>query len=89
LLDEPTAALGVEQQARVGQLIKEVAAKGIAVLLISHNLPQVYDVCDRVVVLFRGETVANLTTSEIEIDEIVGWITGSALAVKRVQEGHR
>ncbi len=89
MLDEPTAALGVEQQARVGQLIKEVAAKGIAVLLISHNLPQVYDVCDRVVVLFRGETVANLTTSEIEIDEIVGWITGSALAVKRVQEGHR
>jgi len=89
LLDEPTAALGVEQQARVGQLIKQVAAKGIAVLLISHNLPQVYDVCDRVVVLFRGETVANLTTSETEIDEIVGWITGSALAVKRVQEGHR
>jgi len=59
------------------------------VLLISHNLPQVYDVCDRVVVLFRGETVANLTTSETEVDEIVGWITGSALAVKRLQEGHR
>lgn len=89
LLDEPTAALGVEQQARVGELIKQVAAKGIAVLLISHNLPQVYEVCDRVVVLFRGETVANLTTSEIEIDEIVGWITGSAMAARNLHGGSR
>lgn len=84
LLDEPTAALGVEQQQRVGELIKRVASQGLAVLLISHNLPQVYDVCDRVVVLFRGETVANLTTSEIDIDDIVGWITGSALAARKL-----
>ena len=87
LLDEPTAALGVEQQQRVGELIKRVAANGIAVLLISHNLPQVYEICDRVVVLFHGETVANLRTSEIDIDDIVGWITGSALAARRLHEG--
>ena len=86
LLDEPTAALGVEQQQRVGELIKRVAANGIAVLLISHNLPQVYEICDRVVVLFHGETVANLVTSEIDIDDIVGWITGSALAARRLHE---
>ena len=86
LLDEPTAALGVEQQQRVGELIKRVAANGIAVLLISHNLPQVYEICDRVVVLFHGETVANLRTSEIDIDDIVGWITGSALAARRLHE---
>jgi ABC-type sugar transport system ATPase subunit len=92
LLDEPTAALGVEQQHRVAELIRTVAASGIAVLLISHNLPQVYEVCDRVVVLFRGETVANLKTSEIEIDDIVGWITGSALAARtatRYTEEHQ
>ena len=76
LLDEPTAALGVEQQHRVGELIKQVAADNIAVLLISHNIPQVYEICGRVVVLFRGETVANLKTSEIEIDDVVGWIHG-------------
>jgi len=86
LMDEPTAALGVEQQQRVGELIKRVASNGIAVLLISHNLPQVYDICDRVVVLFRGETVADLTTSEIDIDDIVGWITGSALAARKLHE---
>ena len=89
LLDEPTAALGVEQQHRVGELIKQVAANDIAVLLISHNIPQVYEICDRVVVLFRGETVANLKTSEIEIDDIVGWITGSALAARKLHGGEK
>jgi simple sugar transport system ATP-binding protein len=86
LMDEPTAALGVEQQARVGELVKRVASNGIAVLLISHNLPQVYEICDRVVVLFRGETVANLTTNDVDIDDIVGWITGSALAARKLHE---
>ncbi len=89
LLDEPTAALGVEQQHKVGELVKRVASNGIAVLLISHNIPQVYDICDRVVVLFQGSTVANLKTSEIEIDDIVGWITGSALAARKLQGGHK
>ena len=42
-------------------------------LLISHNLPQVYDVCDRVVVLFRGETVANLTSTEAIVISIAGF----------------
>jgi ABC-type sugar transport system ATPase subunit len=87
LLDEPTAALGVEQQAKVGELVKRVAANGISVLLISHNLPQVYEICDRVVVLFQGETVADLKPREIEIDEIVSWITGSALAGRKVTGG--
>ncbi|HTU87246.1 MAG TPA: ATP-binding cassette domain-containing protein [Solirubrobacteraceae bacterium] len=84
LMDEPTAALGVEQQARVAELIQTVASQGIAVLLISHNLPQVYEICHRVVVLFRGEVVANLRPSEVDIDDIVGWITGSAVAARRL-----
>jgi ABC-type sugar transport system ATPase subunit len=84
LMDEPTAALGVEQQARVAELIKTVASHQLAVLLISHNLPQVYEICHRVLVLFRGEIVANLRPSEVDIDDIVGWITGSAVAARRL-----
>ena len=80
LLDEPTAALGVEQQAQVGRLIREVAGRGIAVMLISHNLPQVLEVCDRIVVLWRGGLVANLARSERDLDHVVQWITGAALA---------
>jgi simple sugar transport system ATP-binding protein len=84
LLDEPTAALGVEQQAKVGELVKTVAGHGLATLLISHNLPQVYELCDRVMVLFQGEIVADLKPQEVDIDDIVGWITGSSLAARRI-----
>ncbi len=79
LMDEPTAALGVEQQERVGELVATVASQGVPVLLISHNLPQVYRICDRVVVLFQGQVVANLRPSECSLDDIVSWITGAAL----------
>jgi ABC-type sugar transport system ATPase subunit len=84
LLDEPTAALGVEQQAKVAELVQTVASQGLATLLISHNLPQVYELCDRVMVLFRGEIVADLRPSEVDIDDIVGWITGSAMAARKL-----
>ncbi len=84
LMDEPTAALGVEQQQKVGELIGTVAAQGTPVLLISHNLPQVYAICTRVLVLFQGRIVADLKPAEVEIDEIVGWITGSALIAKEM-----
>ncbi|HET9123976.1 MAG TPA: ATP-binding cassette domain-containing protein [Solirubrobacteraceae bacterium] len=84
LMDEPTAALGVEQQEKVGELIRTVAESGTPVLLISHNLPQVYKICTRVVVLFHGQIVADLKPAEVEIDEIVGWITGSALIAKEM-----
>lgn len=79
LLDEPTAALGVEQQARVGQLVRTVADRGLGVVLISHNLPQVLDICDRIVVLWRGRLVANIVRSEFDLDRVVQWITGAAL----------
>jgi ABC-type sugar transport system ATPase subunit len=84
LMDEPTAALGVEQQEKVGQLIGTVAESGTPVLLISHNLPQVYSICTRVAVLFHGQIVADLKPAEVEIDEIVGWITGSSLIAKEM-----
>jgi ABC-type sugar transport system ATPase subunit len=80
LMDEPTAALGVEEQQKVAELIAEVRRGGIPVLLISHNIPQVHDICDRIIVLFRGRVVANLMREEVDVDEIVRWITGAALA---------
>jgi simple sugar transport system ATP-binding protein len=79
LMDEPTAALGVEEQEKVAELIAEVRRGGIPVLLISHNIPQVHDICDRIVVLFRGRVVANLKREDVDVDEIVRWITGAAL----------
>lgn len=79
LMDEPTAALGVEQQQRVGELIRDVAKSGTPVLLISHNLPQVHDICDRVLVLFQGRIVAELKPSESSIEDIVSWITGAGI----------
>jgi ABC-type sugar transport system ATPase subunit len=79
LMDEPTAALGVEEQQRVAELISEVREQGTPVLLISHNIPQVHDICDRVVVLLHGRTVADLRPEQSSIEEIVTWITGAAL----------
>jgi simple sugar transport system ATP-binding protein len=77
LMDEPTAALGVEQQARVGELVKGVAAQGVGVIIVSHNLPQVREVCDRVAVLFRGHIIKELTAAEATMEEMVLWITGA------------
>jgi simple sugar transport system ATP-binding protein len=79
LMDEPTAALGVEQQHRVGELIQNVAATGLPVVLISHNLPQVKELCDRVVVMHRGRLIADLNPKEHTVEEIIRWITGAAL----------
>jgi len=57
LLDEPTAALGVEQQAKVNELIANLKAHGKTIVVISHNLEHVFEVADRVVVLRRGRRV--------------------------------
>jgi simple sugar transport system ATP-binding protein len=77
LLDEPTAALGYEQTRLVEGLIRTMAGRGIAVVLVTHNLPLAYQVSHRIVVLNRGRKVADVLTSETENDHIVGWITGS------------
>lgn len=76
LMDEPTAALGVEQQRRVGELIGDLRASDVPVVLVSHNMPQVHEVCDRVVVLYHGRVSANVATGDVSIQDIVAWITG-------------
>jgi simple sugar transport system ATP-binding protein len=77
LLDEPTAALGYEQTRQVEALIRRMAAQGIAIVLVTHNLPLCSEVADRVVVLNRGNKVADVRLQDTEPDHIVGWITGA------------
>ncbi len=77
LLDEPTAALGYEQTKLVEELIRRMAQQGIAIVIVTHNLPLCHEVADRVVILNRGAKVADVRLDETETDHIVGWITGA------------
>jgi ABC-type sugar transport system ATPase subunit len=79
LLDEPTAALAVMEQRKIGALIEQVARQEVGVVLVSHNLRQVMDLCDRIVVLLRGHLVADLRASDCTVEDVVRWITGAAL----------
>ena len=76
-MDEPTAALGVVQRERVLDNIRRVRDRGIAVVLISHNMPEVLAVSDRVEVLRMGHRVARFKTSEATVEQLVGAMTGA------------
>ncbi|WP_181700917.1 ATP-binding cassette domain-containing protein [Chthonobacter albigriseus] len=77
LMDEPTAAISVRQVAEVLALIRELKSHGVAVVLISHRMPDVFSVADRVVVLRRGRVVANKATQATSPEEVTGLITGA------------
>ena len=77
IMDEPMAALGVEEGSRVLNLIKNMREKGISVIVISHNLEHVFQVADRICVLRRGELVKVKKKEETTREEIVGLITGA------------
>ncbi|NUR27266.1 MAG: sugar ABC transporter ATP-binding protein, partial [Catenulispora sp.] len=76
-MDEPTAALGVRQTGKVLELIRRVADKGIAVVLISHNMPEVLQVADSVQVLRLGRRVAEYRAAEATVEQLVGAMTGA------------
>ncbi|MEV0715761.1 ATP-binding cassette domain-containing protein [Asanoa sp. NPDC050611] len=78
ILDEPTAALGVEQTAQVLDLIRRLRDRGLAVLVISHNLADVRAVSDRTVVLRLGRNAGEFRTAETSPEAIVAAITGAA-----------
>ncbi|MER9401450.1 ATP-binding cassette domain-containing protein [Mesorhizobium sp. M0615] len=80
LMDEPTAAISVRQVAEVLDLIRRMKARGVAVILISHRMPDVFAVCDRIVVLRRGTKVADKPTDQTSPEEITGLITGAIRA---------
>ncbi|MYU11636.1 ATP-binding cassette domain-containing protein [Streptomyces sp. SID8361] len=77
LLDEPTAALGVQETAHVGGIIDELRASGKAVIIVSHDLDFVFSHADRVTVLRLGRTVGTRRVTEVGREEIVGMITGA------------
>src|SRR4051812_8033877 len=80
LMDEPTAAISVRQVAEVLGLIRRMKAQGVSVILVSHRMPDVFAVCDRIVVLRRGSKVADKLTEETSPEEVTGLITGAIRA---------
>jgi len=79
ILDEPTAALGVAQTRQVLDLVRRLAAKGLAVVIISHNLHDIFEVADRITILRLGRRVAEFITAETNQQQVVHAITAGTL----------
>lgn len=77
IMDEPTAALGVAEQKNVLDLVKTLSSQGVPVIIISHQLHDVFSVATRLVIMRRGKKVAERITKDTTTDEIVGLIVGS------------
>lgn len=78
ILDEPTAALGVKESGQVLQLVRDLRDRGLPVILISHNMPHVFEVADRIHVQRLGRRVATITPSSHTMGEAVAIMTGAA-----------
>jgi simple sugar transport system ATP-binding protein len=76
-MDEPTAAISVRQIAEVLSLIQRLRDSGIAIVLISHRMPDVFAVADRIIVLRRGRKVADKAIANSSPEEVTGLITGA------------
>jgi D-xylose transport system ATP-binding protein len=74
IMDEPTAALGPQETAQVGELIKQLKTEGIGIFLISHDIHDVFDLADRVVVMKNGKVVGSAATADVTKDEVLGMI---------------
>jgi len=84
-MDEPTAALGIQETAMVLDLIRTVKARGVPVVVISHNLPAVFEIADRIQVMRLGRRVGIAQPGVQSMDDVVSMITGaSAAAIKQL-----
>jgi len=81
ILDEPTAALGVAQTFQVLELVKRLAQRGLGVIVISHNLHDLFEIADRFIVLRLGQSVGTYLRDETTQQEIVEAITAGELSV--------
>jgi D-xylose transport system ATP-binding protein len=86
ILDEPTAALGVAQTEQVLQLVRRLADSGVGVLIISHNLADVFAVADDIHVLYLGQMVAHIDAKQTNRDDVVGYITGTKIRDQLLEE---
>jgi len=77
VMDEPTAALGVREGGAVLDMIKEIKASGLAVIVISHNMPDVFKIADRITVMRLGQAVTTVRREDTSLGEIVGYMTGA------------
>jgi fructose transport system ATP-binding protein len=82
IMDEPTAALGVQETAQVENIIRTLKDNGEPLVLISHNMRQVFDLADRIVVFRRGRIVANLMKRDTSGQDVVAYITGAKTAAE-------
>jgi ABC-type sugar transport system ATPase subunit len=87
IMDEPTAALGVAQTTMVLNLIKTLSSRGVAVLVISHNLVDVFEVADRIAVLYLGRLVTSAPASEFDRQSVVEYMT-TGTAGRQAGDGH-
>lgn len=83
IMDEPTAALGVQETAQVENIVRTLKEAGEPLILVSHNMRQVFDLVDRIVVFRRGRICANLRKEETDGQDVVAYITGA-----KTQEGY-
>lgn len=79
IMDEPTAALGPAETAMVGELIRRLREEGVGIFLISHDLQDVFDLCDRVMVMNRGENVGVHRIEEVNKDDVLSLIIKGGL----------
>lgn len=77
IMDEPTAALGVQETAQVENIIRALKERGEPLILVSHNMRQVFDLVDRIIVFRRGRIVANLNKVDTDGNDVVSYITGA------------
>jgi fructose transport system ATP-binding protein len=77
IMDEPTAALGVQETAQVENIIRTLKEQGESLILVSHNMRQVFDLVERIVVFRRGRMVANLRKEDTDGQDVVAYITGA------------
>jgi ABC-type sugar transport system ATPase subunit len=75
-MDEPTAALGARQSEIISDLMRTVAARGLGVLVISHDLPRILKAADKITVLWRGETVLEAPSADLTVPGLVATMVG-------------
>jgi D-xylose transport system ATP-binding protein len=87
IMDEPTAALGPEETAMVGALVRELKAQGVGIFLISHDMPDVFSLSDRLAVMKNGRLVGTYNTADVNEDEVLGMIIGGKKPSGKAEAG--
>lgn len=82
LMDEPTAALGAHQTQMVHNLIRQISAQGTAILVISHNFPEIIKLADRIIVFRQGTIAADVASERLDQESLLGLVTGAIESVE-------